>query len=119
MAIRRQDKILEKDIVREICEGLTSRNFFFWRNNNIPVFGRSNDGVKRFRKMSKFTPKGLPDIMIIHKGLTYGIEVKIANKNLSKEQEIIKGKFLENHAVYSRVNSWEEVANLLEGNFVV
>ena len=57
----------ESVIVREVCDYLKERGIFFWRSNNIPVFGRS---------LPKYTPKGLPDIFAIIRGHCIGIEVK-------------------------------------------
>jgi hypothetical protein len=57
----------ETQLQRELCDWLHSRGYFFWRQNNIPVFGRA---------LPKYTPRGLPDIFILHAGKLYGIEVK-------------------------------------------
>lgn len=57
----------ESQIQRAVCELLKSRGLFFWRNNNFPVPGRA---------MPKFTPKGLPDIMIVNGGQFIAFEVK-------------------------------------------
>lgn len=58
----------ETEIIREICEYLQEHHFLFWRNNNVPILGRS---------MPKWCPKGLPDLFIVrdHGRLT-GVEVK-------------------------------------------
>lgn len=107
-------KILEKDIQREICEWLTTNHYFFWRNNNIPVFGRGNHGRMAYRAQSKYTPKGLPDILIIKEGELIGIEVKREQKlELSEHQENIKAKFIENGAYYFKVASVEDLKKCL------
>ena len=59
----------ETEVLRECCIYLASQNYFFWRINNIPVYGRS---------LPKYTPKGLPDIMCIIDGKFYAIECKRA-----------------------------------------
>jgi hypothetical protein len=79
-------KILEKDIQREICDWLASKGYFFWRSNNIPVYGFSNDGRRRFRALPKYTPRGLPDIICIHRGTFIAIEVKRPGAKLRPEQ---------------------------------
>ena len=106
-------KKLEKDIQREICEYLTERKLFFWRQNNIPVFGRNNAGVMTFRSMSKYTPKGLPDIMILRDGFFIGLEVKRPEGKLSEEQIEIQRQFINNGAMYHKVCSVEEVIKIL------
>ncbi len=63
----------ETQIQSEICEWLHLEGYTFWRCNNIPVRGR---GGFMMRKLPKFTPAGLPDIMMVHEGKFYGIEVK-------------------------------------------
>lgn len=110
-----EKKILEKDIQREICEYLTNKGIFFWRNNNVPIFGRSNDGIKRFRAMPKYTPKGLPDIICLHKGIFLGLEVKRPEsflKNGTPEQRLICQKIIVNGGVYKIVFSVSDVENL-------
>lgn len=98
---------LEKDIQREICDWLFINHFFFWRSNNIPVFGRSNDGVKRFRALPKYTPKGLPDIMCIVNGKFIGIEVKRFTK-LSPDQVAFSYKVFAHGGNYYVVHSLDE-----------
>jgi hypothetical protein len=65
--------VLESDIQREICDYLDKKGLFFWRSNNVPALGRN--GVN-FRRLPKYTPKGLPDIMAVRGGIFYAIEVK-------------------------------------------
>src|SRR3989338_3448985 len=73
-------KILEKDIQREICEWLQGHGFLFWHINNVPVFAKSGSGNMRFRSLPKFTPKGLPDIIVVVRGKIVCIEVKCTTK---------------------------------------
>lgn len=54
-------------MLRACCEYLASSRMFFWRVNNIPVYGRA---------LPKFVPKGLPDIMIIVDGKFVAVECK-------------------------------------------
>jgi hypothetical protein len=65
--------ILESDVQRAICDWLNNKGLFFWRSNNVPALGRSG---QNFRRLPKYTPRGLPDIMVIYKGIFYAIEVK-------------------------------------------
>jgi hypothetical protein len=62
---------LEKDIQREVCDWLDAAGHFFWRNNTIPVFDKG-----RFRALPKYTPRGLPDIIVLSAGRFVGLEVK-------------------------------------------
>lgn len=105
---------LEKNIQRYICDYLQKRELFFWRSNNIPVYGRSNDGVRRFRALPKYTPRGIPDITIIHKGMPIFLEVKRDDKaKLRPEQKIMCKKIRSNGGLYFVVWSVEQVEKLL------
>ncbi len=104
-----EKKVLEKDIQREICDWLHESGYFFWRSNNIPVFGRSNDGVSRFRALPKYTPKGLPDIICIHKGKFIGIEVKRPKVFTIRPEQVEMGeKIIKNGGYYFTVFSANE-----------
>lgn len=97
----------ESDILRTICEWFRDHNFFFWRMNNIPVFGRSKDGKMRFRALPKYTPKGLPDIIVLHEGRLYAVEVKRAGGKLRPEQKDICRKIEENGGKYVLADNLE------------
>jgi hypothetical protein len=104
---------LEKDVQRAICDWLYQNGYFFWRQNNIPVFGMSNDGKKRFRSLPKYTPKGIPDIFVVHEGKLWGIEVKRIGAEVRPAQ-LDFGKSMKEHgAIWVVVNTWQEVRDLL------
>lgn len=102
----------EVEIQREICDWLSKEGFFFWRSNNVPVYARSNDGKMRFRSLPKYTPKGIPDIMVIHKGLFIGIEVKSEGSKLSEDQKKFATNLLMNGGAYNVSYSLESVKSL-------
>jgi hypothetical protein len=112
---------LEKDIQRAICEYLHSKNYFFWRSNNVPVFGRSNDGQSRFRALPKFTPRGIPDILMVHGGTLFGFEVKRpsltgGNPTTTAAQKIFGENLERAGGRYFTVTSVEDVKKIT-GNF--
>jgi len=72
----------ENDVLQSICEFLWYNKIFFYRNNNTPVF---NGDV--YRKMPKWSMKGVPDIVGIYKGRPLYIEVKKKGGYPSKEQK--------------------------------
>jgi penicillin-binding protein-related factor A (putative recombinase) len=85
--------IKESDIQRSILEYLScNHDGFFWKVNNGGVY----DPVRgHFRKHnSRFTPKGISDIIGIYKGKLIAIEVKSAKGTATKEQK----EFLKNIA---------------------
>jgi hypothetical protein len=59
--------IRESDVLRHVCQYLKQRNYFFTRINNIPAPGRGR---------SKWQLPGLPDIIVLWKGVMICIEVK-------------------------------------------
>jgi len=111
-------KPLEKDIQREICEYLSENNYFFWRSNNIPVFGMNNGGKKTFRSLPKFTPRGIPDIILLHDGKFIGFEVKRPGEKLKPDQIIFKNNCDNARVDYFEVHSIDEVKKALIQVFI-
>ena len=105
---------LEKEVQNTICEWLAFNKYFFWRSNNIPVFSRNNGGKMAFRSLGKYTPRGIPDIILINKGFFVGIEVKREGINtLRPEQEVFRDNVLANGGKYFVVHSVDELIALL------
>jgi len=65
--------ILEKQIQLAICDYLALKKVFFWRQNTIPTF---NQNARAYQAMPKYALRGVPDIIVIHKGKFIGLEVK-------------------------------------------
>ena len=105
---------LEKLTQRAICDYLALKKYFFWRANNIPVYGTSNDGRRRFRALPKYTPRGLPDIIVLHKGKFIALEVKREGMKLRPEQAEFGAKCAMNDGYYYAVHSVEEVQAIKE-----
>lgn len=103
-------KKLESDIQRDICDWLHSKDFFFWRQNNIPVFGASGDGHRRYRAMPKYSLKGLPDIVVLYNGHYIALEVKRPKAKQTPEQLEIEKKTVDNGGLYFVVTSIEEAS---------
>jgi hypothetical protein len=104
---------LESAIQREICDWLDTQNVFFWRYNNVPVFARSNDGKMRYRAMPKYGRKGLPDIVILHKSIFYGVEVKRPGFSATPEQVAIGDAIKKAGGVYWIVHSLQEAQDFI------
>lgn len=96
----KEKKQLEKDIMREICQYMEDKGLFFWRSNNIPVFGMNNGGKMTFRSLPKHTPRGLPDIMCIYKGTFIAIEVKRPGAKMRPDQLFYGDKCVLNGGIY-------------------
>jgi hypothetical protein len=79
-----ENKILEKEILKDVCEYLETNKVLFWRANNIPVYGKNNAGKYMYRSLPKYTPRGLPDIIAVIHGICVGIEIKRPDRTLGK-----------------------------------
>jgi len=73
----------ESQIQNAILEFLLYNGVFCWRSNNVPVYDQT---AKRYRRMPKFSLKGVADILGIYKGRPLAIEVKKERQYPSREQ---------------------------------
>jgi hypothetical protein len=67
--------VKESDIQSSICGYQTFRKHFFWRQNAAPSIQKGPDGWA-FRKMPKYAMRGVSDIIVVHLGRPYFLEVK-------------------------------------------
>ena len=102
---------LESEVLRDICKYLEDNYYFFWRSNNIPVFGMNNAGKRTFRALPKFTPRGLPDIMLVHNAEFVAIEVKRIGAKLRPEQITFRDNLQAHGGTYLVVHSEKELAS--------
>jgi len=111
--------IRETDVLRHICQYLDQRGYFFTRLNNIAAPGRS---------LPKYALKGLPDVLILWKGIMVCVEVKrpssqerepngrtVRGGKLSLYQAEFAAKVALNDGVYFCVHSVEELDKNLQG----
>lgn len=105
------DKLKEKetDILYAICEYLTHKKHYFWRNNVIPVYSVKN---KAFIRMPKYSKTGLPDIIIIKDGFTIGVEVKKKGGTQSPNQKECEKDWKAAGAEYYVVRSIDDVQKI-------
>jgi hypothetical protein len=107
--------MVENDVQRSILEYLTKRGYYCWRNNNGALYdAKLNGGRGGYRAQSKWVPKGLPDILLIHKenyGQLWGLEVKHKSRP-SADQLLTQKRWRLNNAVYEVVKSVEDVKAL-------
>lgn len=93
----------ESDIVRAICEYLTHRRHFFWRNNTGAF--RTEKGGMYF-----FGAKGSPDIFVVTRGgYLVSLEVKTQKGRQSPDQRVWEARCREIDAAYHVVRSIEDV----------
>lgn len=72
-------------IQNSICDYLSLKHYFFWRQNTAPLF---RDG--RFFSMPKYSLTGIPDIILIKDGKFIGLEVKKPKGKQSDNQKIFE-----------------------------
>lgn len=109
---------LEVDIQNAICEVLMYRGIFFWRSNNIPVFGKNKSGNWTYRSMGKYAVRGVPDIICIHNGKFIGLEVKRDKKSpLSEYQETFRDNLITNGGYYYVLTSTNDLLQVHELGF--
>lgn len=106
----------ESEISNSICEYLKMSRYFFWRNNNIPVFDAKR---KSFRAFPKWCIKGVPDIFVLTPTRTIALEVKSGTGKQSPDQKIFEELWVGNSAnrEYYIVRSVEETQKALIGYF--
>ena len=116
----------ETALLLEICDWLKHEGFFFWRSNNIPAGGRT---FGTFLALPKYTPRGLPDIMVVRLGTFIGLEVKREGSESEREKngrKVRAGKLTPDQAEwgaglsqaggkYACVRSLQEVKEILGG----
>jgi hypothetical protein len=99
----------EGQIQNAICDYLSLKGHFFWRNNSIGVY----DPVgKRFRSTPKYAMNGVPDIILIKDGFFVGLEVKTPKGRQSDNQKDFEKKCKEAGAEYYLVRSIDDVQEI-------
>lgn len=99
----------ESDIQNSICEYLEIRGRCFFRVNNIPAFNRTEGGGFTMRRLPKYTPRGLPDIIVVAGGLFFALEVKTKVGRQSPEQKEFEALVKKHGGKYFVVRSIEDV----------
>lgn len=105
-------KETESDIQTSICEYLELKQRCFFRVNNIPAFNRKEGGGFTMRRLPKFTPRGLPDIIVVAGGIFYGLEVKTKIGKQSPEQKDFEKWVKQHGGKYHVVRSIEDVQEI-------
>lgn len=99
-------------IKRQICEFLLLQtDCFFWLNESVGIY----DPVRKIyrKKNSRFSRKGVADILGIWKGMPLAIEVKSAKGVLSSDQKIFLEEFKEHGGIAFVAKSLTDVKQAL------
>jgi hypothetical protein len=105
-------KETETQIQTAICEYLTLKGYFFWRQNNVAPVQIGKDGSIAMRRMPKYARKGTPDIYILVPGRVILMEVKSSTGVLSEEQKELQNVCGNFQIQYCVVRSIEDVQKL-------
>ncbi len=111
----RNNNPLEGEVLNDVCVWLQQKGYFFWRANNVPVYAMNNAGKMTFRSLPKFTPRGLPDINLVHNTQYIGIEVKRMGAKLRPEQEDFKMNVSAHGGIYLCIHSVRELQDCFLG----
>jgi hypothetical protein len=103
---------LESEIQSSILDYLMFRKHFVLRLNNIPAFNRNTDGSIRMRRLPKGAVRGMADIIVVHVGKPYFLEVKRPGSYQRPEQREFQKHAESVGALYAVVRSIEEVQRL-------
>lgn len=103
---------LEKEIQAAILDYLAARRHFAVRLNNIPPFNRNADGSIVMRRLPKHTPRGLADIIVVHIGRPFFLEVKRPGTYQSPDQKAFQAEAEAAGAHYAVVRSIDDVQAL-------
>ncbi|HEV2630572.1 MAG TPA: hypothetical protein VGV41_18265 [Pseudolabrys sp.] len=99
----------ETEIQASICDYLAYKRHFFFRSNNIPVFDKARGA---FRALPKHTPRGVADIIVVHIGKPYFLEVKRPGTYQRPEQKEFQKAAEAAGALYAVVRSIDDIQAL-------
>lgn len=99
-------RVPEEYVQNAICGYLRWKRYFFWRQNNTPVYDVKQ---RRFRKMNLYSMKGVSDLILIHEGHPYFIECKGSHTPQSDDQKEFQKRVEESGGTYVLARSVEDV----------
>ena len=99
----------EGQVTEVVCEYLHLQGYYFFRVNNVGVFDPTK-GVHR--SLPKWAVKGVSDLIVVHGGKTYFIELKSATGKLSPDQELFQAMIENNDCDYFVVRSLEDIQRI-------
>lgn len=100
----------ETEAQKAILDYLRLRGHFAFRINNIPATYIDRHGERQFRKMPTYGMNGVPDIVLIHQGKFYGIEVKSETGQMSPDQAEFARRCIKAGGEYVLARSIDDVA---------
>jgi VRR-NUC domain len=99
----------ETQIQSDICDYLELRRHFFTRVNTVGVFDSAR-GIHR--RPSRHNKRGMSDILVVHVGVPYFLEVKTPVGRQSPDQKDFQEQVEKAGGVYAVVRSIPDVQAL-------
>lgn len=102
----------ETDIQKQVCDYLELKGHFFWRQNTTPIYDPTR---KVFRKMPKYSMKGVADIICFDKtgtGIAIFLEIKKPKTYQSSDQKEFQKKCESVGAEYYIIRKLEDVIEI-------
>jgi hypothetical protein len=96
----------------DILDYLAYHRHFFRRLNNIPAFNPNGDSTIHMRRLTKGASAGTTNIIVVHVGRPYFLEVKRFGAYQSAEQKAFQKRAEGAGAMYAVVRSIEDVQQL-------
>ena len=90
-------KFSEADLLKQVKDYLNYKNIFFWRNHQ-----------------SLGSQRGISDLMVLHKGIFYALELKTGKGKLSMYQKIFLESVNQNRGIGKEIRNTEEVIELFK-----
>lgn len=102
-------RIKETDIQYSVCDYLETRGYIFWRQNNLVPYDPIN---KRFRKMPKYSVKGVSDIIVLVDGTAWFLEIKKLKTYQSPDQKEFERLVKRGGCLYYVIRSIDDLLEL-------
>ncbi len=100
-------KASEKDVQASCLAYLSAKKYFFFRLNNMPVYQEDH-----YRRLPEFTPKGLPDCILVRSGKFVAIEFKSTIGKLSDDQVEFSRKLIKAGGDYFVARSIDDLQKI-------
>lgn len=101
-------KITENMVMRAVCEYLTYKRIFFYRQNNVPI---CDAGV--YRRMPKYSIPGVSDLLALPYNRTMFLECKSPTGKQSQAQKEFEKNVKASGHEYYIIRSVEDVERAL------
>ena len=101
-SLPRRNPLREKEIQNEILDKLYELDIgYFWQNDSVGIKGR--------KRLTRYRPNGVPDILGVVKSKFFGIEVKRPGGKPSDSQIAFRNRFISYGGAYILAYSFEDV----------